>query len=94
MQFPYWIDQQQDKRQRARLRLKFMLSHATLRKYGRTSIHDLARDVQCNHSSVFNAIARGYFTTDMAERIERVLGRTELRHEWLVDPLNVEATHQ
>lgn len=94
MHFPTWIDHEQDRRKRARLRLKFMLSHATLRKYGRTSIHDLARDVQCNHSSVFNAIARGYFTTDMAERIERVVGRAELRHEWLVDPLNIKAHQQ
>ena len=54
MHFPTWVDRERDRRKRAQLRLKYMLFHATLRKYGRTSIHDLARDVGCNHSSIFN----------------------------------------
>lgn len=92
MHFPSWIERERDQRKRAQLRLKFMLFHATLRKYGRTSIHDLARDVGCNHSSIFNAIARGWFTTSMAEGIEKVLTRDEIRHEWLVAPLEMEVS--
>jgi lambda repressor-like predicted transcriptional regulator len=90
MNLPPWIDRPRDRRKRAQLRLKYMLSVATLRKYGRTSIHDLARDVGCNHSSIFNAISRGYFTEPMAMSIERVLSRDEIRHEWLVAPLEME----
>lgn len=89
MHFPSWIDRGRSPLTRAQRRLKYMLSHAALRKYGRTSMHDLARDVGCNHSSIFNAINRGYFTDQMAESIERVLGRSELPKEWLIDPLNV-----
>ena len=66
MHFPTWVDRERDRRKRASLRLKYMLSHATLRKYGRTSIHDLARDVGCNHSSIFNAISRGWFTSELS----------------------------
>ena len=90
MHFPTWIDRERDRRKRAQLRLKYMLSCATLRKYGRTSIRDLALDVGCNHSSIFNAISRGWFTTEMAHGIERVLTREELQHEWLVKPLEME----
>lgn len=90
MHFPSWVDRERDRRKRAQLRLKFMISQATLRRYGRTSVHDLARDVGCNHSSIFNAIARGHFTSSMAEAIERVLTRDEIRHEWLVAPLEME----
>ena len=92
MHFPTWVDRERDRRKRASLRLKYMLSHATLRKYGRTSIHDLARDVGCNQSSIFNAISRGWFTSEMAQGIERVLTREELPHEWLVKPLEMEVS--
>jgi hypothetical protein len=92
MHFPTWVERERDRRKRAQLRLKYLLSHATLRKYGRTSIHDLARDVGCNHSSIFNAINRGYFTSTMAEGIEKVLSRDEIRHEWLVAPLEMEVS--
>lgn len=88
MQFPQWVDRPKNEKARAQKRLKYMLSHAALRKFGRTSMHDLAREINCNHSSIFNAINRGYFTEPMAESIERVFGRTELRKEALTDPLN------
>lgn len=88
MQFPRWVDRPKSEKTRAQKRLKFMLSHAALRKFGRTSMHDLAREVGCNHSSIFNAINRGYFTEPMAESIEQVFGRTELRKEALIDPLH------
>lgn len=90
MQFPDWIDAPKNRKRQASLRLKYMLSIASLRKYGRASMHDLARDAQCNHSSIFNAIARGYFTTEMAKQIEKVVGRHELPSDWLMHPLDVE----
>lgn len=88
MQFPQWVDRPKNERTRAQKRLKYMLAHAALRKFGRTSMHDLAREIQCNHSSIFNAINRGYFTEPMAESIERVFGRDELPREALIQPLN------
>lgn len=90
MHFPPWIDRDRSPQKRAQLRLKFMLCHATLRVYGRTSMHDLARDAGVNHSSIFNAINRGWFTAPMAERIETVLGKSELPKEWLMKPLDVQ----
>lgn len=94
MYFPPWIDRERSAVKRAQRRLKFMLCHATLRVYGRTSMHDLARDAGINHSSIFNAINRGWFTDAMAQRIETVLGRAELPKEWLVKPLEVPAARQ
>lgn len=87
MQFPPWVDRPKNDKTRAQMRLKYMLSHAALRKFGRTSMHDLAREIDCNHSSIFNAINRGYFTSPMAESIERCFGRTELPREALINPL-------
>ncbi len=89
MDFPSWIDKVRDDKKRARLRLKYMLSIATLRKFGKASMHRLAREVGCDHSSIFNAIDRGWFTPQMAENIEKVFGRDELPSEALVFPLNV-----
>lgn len=87
MQFPPWIDRHKSDKTRAQMRLKYMLSHAALRKFGRTSMHDLARAIGYNHSSIFNAINRGYFTSPMAEAIERCFGRAELPLEALINPL-------
>lgn len=87
MQFPTWIDSARNSpTKRAQLRLKYMLSLATLNRFGRTSMHDLAREIGCNHSSIFNAINRGYFTDEMAERISKVV---KLPPEHLVKPLEV-----
>jgi hypothetical protein len=89
MHFPQWVDRPRDPNKRAQARLKYLLSIAALRKYGRTSMHALANDIDCNHSSIFNAINRGWFTTSMAERIQKVFGRDELPSEALVDPWNI-----
>lgn len=90
MHFPTWIDSARNPPlKRAQLRLKHMLGIATLHKFGRTSMHDLARAIGCNHSSIFNAINRGSFTLDMAERIEKVVGADMLPAQHLVKPLDV-----
>lgn len=89
MHFPPWIDRERNATKRAQRRLKFMLSHAALMHYGRTSMHDLARDAGVNHSSIFNAINRGYFTEPMAEAIEKVFGAGSLPREYLIKPLEV-----
>lgn len=92
MRFPVWIDAaRHGSLKRAQLRLKFILNMAALLKYGRTSMHDIARDIGCDHSSIFNAIRRGYFTSPMAERIEQHFGRDVIRAEWLIEPLSVGA---
>ncbi len=89
MDYPPWIDKPRSSPLvRAQLRLKYRLSAAALRRYGRTSMHDLAREIGCNHSSIFNAINRGYFTQSMAEAIEKVLGKEHCPKEALIDPLN------
>lgn len=88
MHFPHWIDSPRNNAtKRAQLRLKYMLSLAALRKYGKASMHKLAADVGCDHSSIFNAINRGWMTTQMAESIEKVVGKNELPASWLVKPL-------
>lgn len=89
-EFPQWIDKQKKKEQRASMRLKYMLSLASLRRYGRASMHALAAEAKCDHSSIFNAISRGYFTKEMAVKIEKVVGRDELPSDWLMHPLDVE----
>ena len=89
MQFPYWIDNARKREAKAQLRLKYMLNRAALERYGRTSMHDLAAEAGCNHSSIFNAINRGYFTPQMAESIERVFGSDLLPAAYLMAPLEV-----
>ncbi len=90
MHFPSWIDSPRHNRtKRAQLRLKHMLSIAALRKFGKASMHVVAARAGCDHSSIFNAIKRGYFTEPMAQSIERAIGREEIRAEWLVSPLEV-----
>ncbi len=92
MKFPSRIDSQRHAGPtRATMRLKYMLQRAALDHFGRPSMHDLAREAGCNHSSIFNAIERGYFTEEMALKIEQVFGRKALPHEWLTQPLAIEA---
>lgn len=90
--FPVWIDRHKGAK-RAALRLKYMLNAATLPVFGSTSIHELARRCACSHAAIFNAIARGWFTKDMAQAIETCVGRERLEWEWLVLPLDV-GTHE
>ena len=88
MHFPHWIDSpRNNKTKRAQLRLKYMLQVAALNKYGKASMHAIAADAQCDHSSIFNAIKRGWFTDSMAESIERAVGRDALPAAWLINPL-------
>jgi hypothetical protein len=94
MHFPSYIETTRNKGKRAQLRLKYMLSIAMLRTHGRPSIHLLAQKAGCDHSSIFNAINRGYFTEPMAQAIESVVGRNELQKEWLVSPLEVNEVTQ
>lgn len=95
MHFPHWIINRRLPAQRqAQLRLKYMLSLAALRKYGKSSIHQIARDIGCDHSSIFNAINRGYMTAPMAESIEKNFGREEIRSEWLTSPMTIEMSQE
>lgn len=88
MNFPSWIDKPRTTAaRRAQLRLKYMLSSAALQKWGDTSIRKIATHAGCDHSSIFNAINRGWFTEQMAMSIEDVFGRDVLPHEWLERPL-------
>lgn len=64
-----------------------MLQVAALNKYGKASMHSIAADAGCDHSSIFCAIKRGWFTDSMAESIERALGPEALPAAWLVKPL-------
>ena len=92
MVFPDWIEATRPKKARASLRLKFLLQQAALLKYGRTSMHDLARDAGCHHSSIFNAISRGSFTEEMAQKIVDVLGKNVIRNvDYLTSPLEIGA---
>jgi len=91
MNFPIWIENEKKPLKKAQLRLKFMLGMATMRRFGKSSVRGLAEHIPYNHSSIFNAIDRGSFTSDMASAIEKVVGRDELRAEWLVNPLKIDA---
>lgn len=84
--FPPEVDKPRDRMKRARNRLRYILKAVALRKYGHTSVHQIARDANCSHAGIFNAINRGRFTEDMAKRIEAVFGREVLKHEVLLDP--------
>lgn len=88
MHFPSWIDNPRNtKQRRAQLRLRHMLQIAAIHRYGKASMHAIAADAGCDHSSIFNAIKRGWFTDAMAESIERVMGPETLPAEWLTKPL-------
>lgn len=93
MYFPPWVDVKNQKK-RAQNRLKFLLVHATHEALGKPSIRTLASRAGCNHSSIFNAIDRGWFTGDMAAKIETAVGPKLIQAHWLERPLDIEATKQ
>ena len=90
MRFPAWIEEEPLPEVRARLKLRHALSAAALHKFGRTSMHDLARGIDCSHGSIFNAIARGSFSRTMAAKIESFFGSNEIRADFLISPLSTE----
>lgn len=95
MTFPSWIEAtaEKDPERHAQLRLKYMLSAATLRRYGHTSIRRLAAESGLNHSSIFCAIKRGWFTESMAERIELALAPVPLPAAHLVNPQSADGVN-
>lgn len=93
MYFPPWVEVKNNKK-RAQNRLKYLLVHATHQAFGKPSIRRLATAAGCNHSSIFNAIDRGWFTSDMATKIEVALTPRLMASRWLERPLEIEATKQ
>lgn len=93
MYFPPWVDVKNQKK-RAQNRLKFLLVQASHEAFGKPSIRKLAEHAKCDHSSVFNAIARGWFTDVMAAKIEKAVGPKLIQAHWLERPLDIEATKQ
>jgi hypothetical protein len=91
MYFPPWVEVKNNKK-RAQNRLKYLLVHATHQAFGKPSIRRLATAAGCNHSSIFNAIDRGWFTADMAVKIEKAVGPHRLPTRALERPLDIEAT--
>lgn len=92
MVFPAWIERERSPRERARLKLKHVLSLAGMHKFGSTSMHALARGIGCDHSSIFNALARGSFSEVMATKIESFFNDPALTAAWLQAPLSNERT--
>lgn len=90
MHFPVWIEQEKSPLKRAQKRLRYMLCQATHFKHGRPSIRNLAKHIPYDHSSIFNAIDRGWLTSDMAKAIEGAVGRDQVRAEWLERPLDID----
>lgn len=93
MRFPTWIEQERSAAERARLKLKHALNLAALHRFGNTSMHELARRIDCSHASIFNALARGSFSATMAKNIESFFGRDQIRSEFLIQPLANERTN-
>lgn len=94
MVFPDYVDAPKTEGERARLRLKYMIYQAALFKYGNASMVDLAEEIDRNPSTIFNALAKGKFSEELAELIVSALGtkvikRHGLKREWLLEPLNV-----
>lgn len=89
MEFPHWIDNHRKKATKAPLRLKYMLSRLVRDRYPAGNVKNLADEMGCNQSTIYNAIKRGYFTPQLAERIEKVFGSKVLPAEWLTNPLAI-----
>ena len=93
MQFPPWANGPKlSKKQRASLRLRYIISKISLQISGRQSHRALAEHVGLNHSTISLYVSRGAFSEKAAKTIEERVGRTICRAEWLTDPLNIETT--
>lgn len=89
MHFPVWIDQGKTDDERARCRLKYLLARVGLELFGCSSLRGLASNIGIDHSTLFNSIKRGYFTSPTAMQIEAAVGRKNLRSEHLCKPLEI-----
>lgn len=91
--FPAWTEKA-PVADRARLRLKFMLSYAGLMKIGEPSIRSVCAFAGVPHVTVHEAIHRGQLTTKCAEKLEAAFGRAILPKEFLTKPLNITAARK
>lgn len=93
MQIPQWVDsKKRRKAERASARLKYILVLLAAKHTGRQSIRALAERCGMDHSTISHYIRQGSFSERAAKRIEGILGRQEITHEWLIDPLEEKKT--
>ena len=92
VRFPPWVDAQPNDDERASARLRYLVNRAALEATGKQSVRALAEKIEMDHSSISNAIRRGYMSEGMAMAIEQSVGRAVLKANYLINPLKIKAT--
>lgn len=83
MQYPQWATRPGTKKQRASMKLKFLIRFAALHHNEQGSVRALARDMGISEMGLVKAAQRGYLTSGMAALLEDVVGADVLSREYL-----------
>ena len=91
VRFPPWVDTQPNDDERASARLRYLVNRAALEAPGKQSVRALAEKIEMDHSSISNAIRRGYMSEGMAQAIVQSVGLSMLKADYLINPLKIKA---
>lgn len=89
MRFPEWVEN--PKSQRATKRLQYMIRQAAIKLVPGGKMSKFAELCGIDRTSMHTHIRRGGFSATMAVAIERAVGRDVLKHEDLMNPLEIAA---
>ena len=89
VRFPHWVDDVSTDQERASARLRYLVNRAAIEATGKQSVRALAEKIEMDHSSISNAIRRGYMSEGMAQAIEQSVGRAVLKANYLINPLKI-----
>lgn len=93
MHFPTWVEEPvtQNEEEKARKRLSYMVRRLALELTEEGSVTALCALCGVERSSVHQSIAQGRFAAATATKIERAIGRDQVRYEDLMNPLGMMA---
>lgn len=90
MQFPQWVDEQQNDQAKATARLRYMMATIAAKRTGRGTLRQFAKLVGIDHSTLAYSVKRGSCTPAVATKIEDTLGREVAPNENFRKPLEIE----
>lgn len=94
VRFPSWVDEANDETERARNRLKYMLTSAARELCENGSIRDLAHAAGVDRTTIYYAIRKARIGKRLAEQLHRGAGNSpdgvpRLHVESLTNPLGI-----
>ncbi len=91
MKFPEWV-LKAPKRLQASARLRYLVYRLAIEITPKASVRALCEQTAIDHSTVTLYIKRGQFSPSLAHAWQKQFGRTLVRAEWLIEPLDIPVT--